>query len=140
MLLTSRDGMRRKIRRDDGANERGALLAVPVYLAPPALLRLSRWQLSKNPMKLCDKDKETSNTRSKQMKSQMSVEAVTTALQVNAPAGNGKTAEHKLPVHGCFSSQSFWKRGSFRSGSNMGSSRSNAGVSGMFPAMPAYGI
>ena len=27
---------------------------------------------------------------------------------------------------------SFWKRGSFRSGSNIGSSRSSAGVSGMF--------
>jgi len=47
-------------------------------------------------MKLCDKDKETSNTRSKQMKSQMSVEAVTTALQVNATAGNGEIAEHKV--------------------------------------------
>jgi hypothetical protein len=31
---------------------------------------------------------------------------------------------------GCFSSQSFWKRGSFRSGSNIGSSRSSAGVIG----------
>jgi len=30
--------------------------------------------------------------------------------------------------------QSFWKRGSFRSGSNMGSSRSSAGVSGTFSA------
>ena len=29
---------------------------------------------------------------------------------------------------------SFWKRGSFRSGSNIGSSRSSAGVSGMFGA------
>src|SRR5262249_40381748 len=36
---------------------------------------------------------------------------------------------------------SFWKRGSFRSGSNMGSSRSSAGVSGLFEARgPAYGI
>ena len=34
-------------------------------------------------------------------------------------------------VHGFFSSQSFWKRGSFRSESNIGSSRSSAGVSGM---------
>src|SRR5436309_15443908 len=40
-------------------------------------------------------------------------------------------------VHGCFSSQSFWKRGSFRSGSNMGSSRSSAGVSGaLIPIAP----
>ena len=38
-------------------------------------------------------------------------------------------------VHGCFSSQSFWKRTSFRSGSNMGSSRSSAGVSGTFGAV-----
>src|SRR5438132_8743007 len=37
-------------------------------------------------------------------------------------------------VHFGFSSHSFWKRGSFRSGSNMGSSRSSAGVSGTFSA------
>src|SRR6266513_5714469 len=36
---------------------------------------------------------------------------------------------------------SFWKRGSFRSGSNMGSSRSSAGVSGTSSRSgPAYGI
>ncbi len=36
---------------------------------------------------------------------------------------------------------SFWKRGSFRSGSNIGSSRSNAGVSGTLEASaPAHGI
>src|SRR6266700_5419347 len=36
---------------------------------------------------------------------------------------------------------SFWKRGSLRSGSNIGSSRSNAGVSGGFAARGAsYGI
>src|SRR6516164_5152757 len=36
---------------------------------------------------------------------------------------------------------SFWKRGFFRSGSNIGSSRSNAGVSGGFAAKGAsYGI
>src|SRR6266446_502859 len=39
-------------------------------------------------------------------------------------------AEEFVQVHGFFSSQSFWKRGSFRSGSNIGSSRSSAGVSG----------
>src|SRR5207248_7865711 len=40
-----------------------------------------------------------------------------------------------------FSSQSFWKRGSFRRGSNMGSSRSSAGVSGTFGGNgPEYGI
>src|SRR5262245_46753307 len=45
---------------------------------------------------------------------QMSIEAVTTALQVNATTGNGETSEHKLQVQGCFSSQSFWKAGSAR--------------------------
>src|SRR5436190_24203801 len=36
---------------------------------------------------------------------------------------------------------SFWKRGSLRSGSNIGSSRSSAGVSGTFAAnTPSYGI
>ena len=34
-------------------------------------------------------------------------------------------------VHGCFSSQSFWKAGSPRKGSQIGSSRKNAGVSGI---------
>src|SRR5467141_1965850 len=44
------------------------------------------------------------------------------------------------PFHG-FSSHSFWKRGSFRSGSNIGSSRSSAGVSGTFAASaPWHGI
>src|SRR5207253_8362213 len=38
--------------------------------------------------------------------------------------------EEILDLHSGFSSQSFWKRGSFRSGSNIGSSRSSAGVSG----------
>ena len=33
---------------------------------------------------------------------------------------------------------SFWKRGSFRSGSNIGSSRSSAGVSGTFSASTVY--
>src|SRR6266404_4877212 len=49
--------------------------------------------------------------------------------------------------HGCLYSfgmgeaASFWKRGSFRSGSNMGSSRSTAGVSGMPTANePPLGI
>jgi hypothetical protein len=36
---------------------------------------------------------------------------------------------------------SFWKRGSFRSESNIGSSRSSAGVSGTFSGnAPAYGV
>src|SRR6266498_3011155 len=41
-----------------------------------------------------------------------------------------------------FSSQSFWKRGSFRSGSNIGSSRSSAGVIGttVVASGPSYGI
>src|SRR6266704_5978969 len=46
-----------------------------------------------------------------------------------------------VDLHLDFSSQSFWKRGSFRSGSNIGSSRSSAGVSGTFSASaPEYGI
>ncbi len=38
--------------------------------------------------------------------------------------------------------QSFWKRGSFRSGSNIGSNRSRAAVSGALPtgSAPSYGI
>jgi hypothetical protein len=44
-------------------------------------------------------------------------------------------------VHGCFSSQSFWKRGSLRSGSNIGSSLNSAGVSGICEGNgPSYGI
>src|SRR5438132_13886433 len=44
-------------------------------------------------------------------------------------------------VFGPVEATSFWKRGSFRSGSNIGSSRSSAGVSGMPAASaPAYGI
>src|SRR5438105_13462906 len=40
---------------------------------------------------------------------------------------------------GC--STSFWKRGTFRSGSNIGSSRRSAGVSGIIVlSEPAYGI
>src|SRR5213592_2052478 len=35
---------------------------------------------------------------------------------------------------------SFWKRGSFRSGSNIGSSRRSAGVSSTFTSAPSYGI
>jgi hypothetical protein len=34
-------------------------------------------------------------------------------------------------VHGCFSSQSFWKAGSARNGSQIGSSRKSAGVIGV---------
>ena len=42
---------------------------------------------------------------------------------------------------GAGDSASFWKRGSFRSGSNIGSSRSSAGVSGTPAASaPSYGI
>ena len=40
-----------------------------------------------------------------------------------------------------FSSQSFWKRGSFRSGSKIGIEPEERGVSGTFPAgAPVYGI
>src|SRR5512133_186041 len=45
-----------------------------------------------------------------------------------------------VPYFGAGEVASFWKRGSFRSGSNIGSSRSNAGVSGHPAKAPAYGI
>src|SRR4029077_13209095 len=42
---------------------------------------------------------------------------------------------------GASDSASFWKRGSFRSGSNIGLSRSSAGMSGAFAASgPVYGV
>src|SRR6266581_4305715 len=46
-----------------------------------------------------------------------------------------------LVSFGAGEATSFWKRGSFRSGSNIGSSRSSAGVSGTFcvASGPAYG-
>src|SRR5439155_22148915 len=45
------------------------------------------------------------------------------------------------PYFGAEAAMSFWKRGSFRSESNIGSSRSNAGVIGGFAAKGAsYGI
>src|SRR6266481_566333 len=56
-----------------------------------------------------------------------------------APFQLGK--ERRLLVHFAGSSQSFWKRGSFRSGSIIGSSQSSPGVSGRFEAsVLAYGI
>src|SRR5436309_6220670 len=53
-----------------------------------------------------------------------------------APFQLGK--EQRLLVHFAGSSQSFWKRGSFRSGSNIGSRRSRAGVSGPAWKRPPY--
>ena len=48
---------------------------------------------------------------------------------------------HLVNYFGACSAASFWKRGSFRSGSNIGSSRSSAGVSGMPTASePPLGI
>src|SRR5207248_324143 len=59
----------------------------------------------------------------------------------------GHLFDYNCSRHGCLYSfgmgeaASFWKRGSFRSGSNIGSSRSNAGVSGIIVlSEPAYGI
>jgi hypothetical protein len=50
-------------------------------------------------------------------------------------------AGYAEPYFGAADAISFWKRGSLRSGSNIGSSRSNAGVSGGFAANGAsYGI
>src|SRR5438552_17001643 len=59
--------------------------------------------------------------------------------------GNDCSRESLTPLHQSFGwdeAASFWKRGSFRSGSSMGSSRSRAGVSGTpFEASgPGYGI
>jgi len=55
-------------------------------------------------------------------------------------AGNG-VAHYLFAPFGMDEATSFWKRGSFRSGSNIGSSRSNAGVSGTLEASaPAHGI
>src|ERR1700756_2404120 len=56
-----------------------------------------------------------------------------------AAAAANQLGEDVARVHFGFSSQSFWNRRSLRSGWNIGSSRSSAGVSGMFPATPAYG-
>src|SRR5437660_11266453 len=42
----------------------------------------------------------------------------------------GSRIQHRFPYFGADEATSFWKRGSFRSGSNIGSSRSSAGVSG----------
>src|SRR5437773_10239290 len=54
---------------------------------------------------------------------------------------DGRELPYLVVAHLLGSSQSFWKRGSFRSGSNIGSSRSSAGVSGRPEASsPAYGI
>jgi hypothetical protein len=51
------------------------------------------------------------------------------------------TAPYLSAVFGAADSASFWKRGSLRNGSNMGSSRRNAGVSGTVGASGAsYGI
>src|SRR5437899_8534432 len=60
----------------------------------------------------------------------------------------GHLFDYNRSRHGCLYSfgageaASFWKRGSFRSGSNIGSSRSSAGVSGTFSVAsgPPYGI
>jgi hypothetical protein len=49
-------------------------------------------------------------------------------IETNEHKGDFKSGSGHADRHGCFSSQSFWKRGSFRSGSNMGSSRSSAGL------------
>jgi hypothetical protein len=47
------------------------------------------------------------------------------------------TSSHLPPALGDSEATSFWKRGSFRSGSNIGSSRSSAGVSGTCEASGA---
>src|SRR5207249_7678745 len=56
--------------------------------------------------------------------------------------GGGRSPEYSRRAYfGVEAAISFWKRGSLRSGSNIGSSRSNAGVIGGFAARGAsYGI
>jgi hypothetical protein len=57
---------------------------------------------------------------------------------------NGAAGSCPLTYYSYFAvgeATSFWKRGSFRNGSNIGSSRSSAGVSTAFAAIPpSYGI
>jgi hypothetical protein len=62
-------------------------------------------------------------------------------LQSRSFASENQRLTENAQLHGCFSSQSFWKRGSLRRGSNIGSSLSSAGVSGTREANgPSYGI
>src|SRR6266550_1915675 len=59
------------------------------------------------------------------------------------PSFDSEMADAGLHVsHFALSWQSFWKRGSFRSGSNIGSNWSSAGVSGTFAALSglSYGV
>jgi hypothetical protein len=58
----------------------------------------------------------------------------TAETQPPSPSGfaeivsDGFPVLHARRIHGCFSSQSFWKAGSLRNGSQIGSSLNNAGV------------
>ena len=63
------------------------------------------------------------------------------AGQTGIAWGLGSPPPYLSDVFGAGEAASFWKRGSFRSGSNIGSSRSSAGVSGMPTANgPIHGI
>src|SRR5438093_7199330 len=55
-------------------------------------------------------------------------------------SGHETSAHHYFASLGVGEATSFLKRGSFRSGSNIGSSRSSAGVSSTFTSAPSYGI
>jgi hypothetical protein len=66
---------------------------------------------------------------------------------VTVAAGVSPAKPDNCSRHGCLhfyfgagAAASFWKRGSSRSGSNIGSSRSSAGVSGPAGKAPAYGL
>ena len=61
-------------------------------------------------------------------------------LQVGDEITDVPASPYLSAVFGAAEATSFWKRGSFRSGSNMGSSRSRAGVSGMPATGPLLGI
>src|SRR6266513_4919352 len=52
------------------------------------------------------------------------------AAQVSDEITDVTASPHLSGIFGATSAASFWKRGSFRRGSNIGSSRSRAGVSG----------
>jgi hypothetical protein len=71
------------------------------------------------------------NERSRAAHDSKSRAAPSKQMWCSSAAGRGE------PYFGAEAATSFWKRGSLRSGSNIGSSRSNAGVSGGFAARGA---
>ena len=67
--------------------------------------------------------------------------ATLSVLTASPPQSSVNEPRREHNYFGAGEATSFWKRGSFRSGSNIGSSRSSAGVSGTLLANgPLYGI